>query len=146
MPRPGRVSCLGCVHIALHFLEFIIQPPARYSDLFPVLNVLISTPGFGLVWLWSIKSGIEVRCAVVGLGGSNPVAHSSPSSQSIQHSSNTNLTSVTSPKVSYFHSTHRGDPGSSFSVTDSPLSHSDAFNRRMGSPPVEGRPRFKDSS
>ncbi|KAF9779622.1 glucosyltransferase [Thelephora terrestris] len=55
--------------IALHLLEFFIQPPARYPDLFPVLNVLVSTPVFGLVWLWSIKSGVEVGWAIAGLGG-----------------------------------------------------------------------------
>ncbi|KIJ59031.1 glycosyltransferase family 57 protein [Hydnomerulius pinastri MD-312] len=56
--------------IALHLLEFIITPPARYPDLFPVLNVLISTPVFGLIWLWSIKRGIEVSWAMGGLPGS----------------------------------------------------------------------------
>ncbi|KAJ7644149.1 glycosyltransferase family 57 protein [Roridomyces roridus] len=53
--------------IVWHILEFVIQPPARYPDLFPVLNVLISTPVFALVWLWSIKSGVEVSWAVGGL-------------------------------------------------------------------------------
>ncbi|KAF8967145.1 glucosyltransferase [Flammula alnicola] len=45
--------------LLLHGLELIIPPPARYPDLFPVLNVLISTPVFVLTWLWSIKCGIE---------------------------------------------------------------------------------------
>ncbi len=55
----------------LHILEFKVHPPSRYPDLFPVLNVLISTPVFVLVWLWSIKSGIEVGWALGGLGRSD---------------------------------------------------------------------------
>ncbi|KAJ6613312.1 glucosyltransferase [Mycena sp. CBHHK59/15] len=51
-----------------HILELLISPPTRYPDLFPVLNVLISTPVFILVWLWSIKCGIEVSWALGGLG------------------------------------------------------------------------------
>ncbi|KIJ15057.1 glycosyltransferase family 57 protein [Paxillus involutus ATCC 200175] len=61
------------VHISmglLHLLELVIVPPTRYPDLFPVLNVLVSTPVFGLVWLWSIKRGIEVSWAMGGLTGS----------------------------------------------------------------------------
>lgn len=53
---------------ALHILEFVFLPPARYPDLFPVLNVLISTPIFVLTWLWSMKSLIEARWTVGGLG------------------------------------------------------------------------------
>ena len=53
---------------ALHILEFVLLPPARYPDLFPVLNVLISTPIFVLTWLWSMKSLIEARWTVGGLG------------------------------------------------------------------------------
>jgi alpha-1,3-glucosyltransferase len=55
----------------LHILDLIVHPPSRYPDLFPVLNVLISTPVFVLVLLWSIKSGIEVGWALGGLGRSN---------------------------------------------------------------------------
>ncbi|KAF8123074.1 glucosyltransferase [Mycena galopus ATCC 62051] len=54
--------------IGLHVLELLITPPARYPDLFAVLNVLISTPVFVLVWLWSIKCGLEISWAVGGLG------------------------------------------------------------------------------
>jgi len=60
------------VHIAiilLHLLELTITPPARYPDLFPVLNVLICTPVFGLIWLWSIKRSVEVSWAISGLPG-----------------------------------------------------------------------------
>ena len=44
----------------------MIPAPARYPDLFPVLNVLICTPVFGLIWLWSLKCGIEVGWALGG--------------------------------------------------------------------------------
>jgi alpha-1,3-glucosyltransferase len=66
----GLVSSV--VHIAiilLHLLELTITPPARYPDLFPVLNVLICTPVFGLIWLWSIKRSVEVSWAISGLPG-----------------------------------------------------------------------------
>jgi alpha-1,3-glucosyltransferase len=66
----GLVSSV--VHIAiilLHLLELVITPPARYPDLFPVLNVLICTPIFGLIWLWSIKRSVEVSWAISGLPG-----------------------------------------------------------------------------
>lgn len=52
----------------LHLSEFFISPPTRYPDLYAVLNVLISTPVFLLTWLWSIKSGIEVKWALGSLG------------------------------------------------------------------------------
>ncbi|KAF9220297.1 hypothetical protein BS17DRAFT_787870 [Gyrodon lividus] len=60
------------IHISMGFLhlsELVVAPPARYPDLFPVLNVLVSTPVFGLIWLWSIKRGIEVGWAMGGLPG-----------------------------------------------------------------------------
>ncbi|KAL4064874.1 glycosyltransferase family 57 protein [Scleroderma yunnanense] len=65
-------------HVAmflLHLLETILIPPSRYPDLFPVLNVLISTPVFGLIWLWSIKRGIEYGWALGGLPGSGTEKH-----------------------------------------------------------------------
>lgn len=52
----------------LHVLELVITPPTRYPDLFAVLNVLVCTPVFVLVWLWSIKCGVEVSWAMGGLG------------------------------------------------------------------------------
>lgn len=55
--------------LGLHTLEFIIPPPARYPDIYPVLNVIISTPVFALIWLWSIKCGLEVTWALGGIGG-----------------------------------------------------------------------------
>ena len=122
-------------------LEFVIRPPARYPDIFPVLNVLISTPVFGLVWLWSIKSGIEVGWAVVGLGGGGPtVGHSNQSSQPTSSST----ANIVSPMISLSHLIHRSS--SPFSPTDSPLSPLSSFNRRIGTlPGVSGlhRPGFK---
>ncbi|KAI9509204.1 glycosyltransferase family 57 protein [Russula earlei] len=56
---------LGCA--LLHLLEFACGPPARYPDLFPVLNVLLCTPVFLFAWLWSIKSIIEARWTAGGV-------------------------------------------------------------------------------
>ncbi|KAI0304350.1 ALG6, ALG8 glycosyltransferase family-domain-containing protein [Multifurca ochricompacta] len=61
---------LGCT--LLHLLEFVYRPPARYPDLFVVLNVLLSTPVFFFTWLWSIKSIIEARWTVGGLSVGKP--------------------------------------------------------------------------
>ncbi|KAI8994135.1 ALG6, ALG8 glycosyltransferase family-domain-containing protein [Trametes punicea] len=72
------VACL-----ALHLAELLLTPPAHLPDLFPVLNVLVSTPVFALVWLWSIKRGIEVSWALGGLGSrSSTKANYSASSNS----------------------------------------------------------------
>ena len=57
--------------LLLHILELVVTPPPRYPDLFPVLNVLISTPVFVMVWLWSIKCGIEIGWVLGGLPGSS---------------------------------------------------------------------------
>ncbi|TDL22242.1 hypothetical protein BD410DRAFT_272741 [Rickenella mellea] len=71
----GSYSFIGLLSAAvytaiatLHLLELVLSPPARYPDLFPVLNVLVSTPVFVLTWLWSIKRGIEVSWALGGVG------------------------------------------------------------------------------
>ncbi|KAK0540209.1 Glucosyltransferase-like protein [Tilletia horrida] len=71
----------GLVHVAmvgLHALEaglpYLLSPSSldrlttRYPDLFPVLNVVLCTPVFGLIWLWALKRQLEVGFAV-GLGG-----------------------------------------------------------------------------
>lgn len=50
----------------LHLAEALITPPARYPDLFPVLNVLVSASIFVSVWLWSIKRGVEISWALSG--------------------------------------------------------------------------------
>ncbi|PIL22484.1 hypothetical protein GSI_15173 [Ganoderma sinense ZZ0214-1] len=52
----------------VHVAEFLITPPPRFPDIFPVLNVLVSTPVFALIWLWSVKRGVEVSWALGGLG------------------------------------------------------------------------------
>ena len=65
LPTPRQVVFLACV--LLHILEFTYLPPARYPDLFPVPNVLLSTPVFVFTWLWSIKSIIEARWTDGGL-------------------------------------------------------------------------------
>ncbi|KAL9940865.1 hypothetical protein V8E36_000353 [Tilletia maclaganii] len=70
----------GLVHVAmvgLHVLEiglpYLLSPSsldrltARYPDLFPVLNVVLCTPVFGLIWLWSLKRQLEIGFSV-GLG------------------------------------------------------------------------------
>ncbi|OCH91210.1 glucosyltransferase [Obba rivulosa] len=61
-----------CACVVLHLLELTIPPPSRLPDIYPVLNVLISTPVFVLAWLWSIKRGIEVGWALGGIGASSP--------------------------------------------------------------------------
>ena len=66
----------------LHIAELLISPPARLPVIFPVLNVLISTPVFALVWLWSIKRGVEVSWALGGLGSRSKATHKQASSSS----------------------------------------------------------------
>lgn len=53
-----------CGMAVLHVAEVLFIPPARYPDLFSVLNVLICSPVFVCVWLWSIKRGVEVAWAL----------------------------------------------------------------------------------
>ncbi|KAL1710999.1 glycosyltransferase family 57 protein [Schizophyllum commune] len=73
LPKWSFVQVLSVVvYVAaggLHLLELIVSPPARYPDLFPVLNVLVSTPVFASAWLWSIVSMIRVGWAIGPLGG-----------------------------------------------------------------------------
>lgn len=64
---------LGC--ITLHILEILFSPPKRYPDLYPVLNVLLSTPIFVLTWLWSIKSLLESYWVIGPLGFGESSAH-----------------------------------------------------------------------
>lgn len=52
--------------VFLHMAETLISPPARYPDLFPVLNVLVSAGVFTSVWLWSIKRGVEIAWTLSG--------------------------------------------------------------------------------
>jgi alpha-1,3-glucosyltransferase len=51
---------------AWHLGEAWVQPPARYPDLWVVLNVLIGAGGFGLCYLWCLFS--LVQRAGVGFG------------------------------------------------------------------------------
>ncbi|KAL1743172.1 glycosyltransferase family 57 protein [Schizophyllum fasciatum] len=73
LPKWSFVQLLSMVvYVAafgLHFLELVVSPPARYPDLFPVLNVLISTPVFASAWLWSVVSMVRVGWAIGPLGG-----------------------------------------------------------------------------
>ncbi|THH28217.1 hypothetical protein EUX98_g5967 [Antrodiella citrinella] len=74
-PRSYLRSLALAIYIAcisLHILELILPPPAPLPDIYPVLNVLISTPVFGLTWLWSIKRGVEVGWATGGLVRASP--------------------------------------------------------------------------
>lgn len=87
--------------ILLHLLELVVTPPARYPDLFPVLNVLICTPIFGLIWLWSIKRSAEVSWAISGLPGKRE--KEGPSSAS--------AISATSSSPAFGHSSIRGETG-----------------------------------
>jgi len=48
----------------LHFAQMLFDPPARYPDLFLVLNVLICFFVFGACWLYGMKRQIEVGFAV----------------------------------------------------------------------------------
>ncbi|KAF8552018.1 hypothetical protein OG21DRAFT_206018 [Imleria badia] len=72
--------------ILLHLVEMVVPPPARYPDLFPVLNVLVSTPVFGLIWLWSIKRSIQVSWAIAGLPGSRTDGKIKPAKDGAQES------------------------------------------------------------
>ncbi|KAG6909141.1 hypothetical protein DXG01_001893 [Tephrocybe rancida] len=49
-------TAVYCAALLLHLLELVVSPPARYPDLYAVLNVLVSTPVFVLAWLWDIKT------------------------------------------------------------------------------------------
>lgn len=75
--RPYFQAVYGAAGL-LHLAEFILPAPARYPDIFPVLNVLISTPVFILAWLWSIKNGIEVGWALGGLGQARKTTSTAP--------------------------------------------------------------------
>lgn len=71
--------------VTLHVLELLVPPPLRYPDIFPVFNVLICTPVFVLVWLWSIKCGVEIGWALGGLPGTPNPVKSKPSNGPTMH-------------------------------------------------------------
>lgn len=55
--------------LVLHTLELLLSPPARYPNLYPVLNVLLCAPVFTLAWGWSILRGVENLWALGAIGG-----------------------------------------------------------------------------
>lgn len=52
---------------ALHGAELLFYPPARYPDLYPVLNVLLCSGIFGLSLLWGLKKQLEAGWGISGL-------------------------------------------------------------------------------
>ena len=50
------------IHIGEHVVS---PPPARYPDLFAVLNVLVSCAVFGLGWLWGMATQVEAGWALL---------------------------------------------------------------------------------
>lgn len=97
IPAPLYDDRLQAVYLTCFILlvaESIIPPPARLPDIYPVLNVLISTPIFALTWLWSIKRGIEVSWASGGLGSSGSTTHP-PQAPALKTHISTDSTSTT---------------------------------------------------
>lgn len=54
----------------IHVFNILVPPPSHLPDLYAVLNVLVSASVFGMVYLWSVKRGVEVGWALSGLGSS----------------------------------------------------------------------------
>lgn len=52
-------------------LELVFPPPGHLPHIYPVLNVLLSTPVFAFTWLWSIKRSVEMSWGLSGLGFHN---------------------------------------------------------------------------
>ncbi|KAG8825723.1 Glucosyltransferase-like protein [Serendipita sp. 401] len=73
----------------LHISELVISPPARYPDIFPVLNTLISGGVFGLAWLWSLKRLVELSWAMGSLGTQRSSAPSSLRMNSLSNGTRT---------------------------------------------------------
>jgi hypothetical protein len=63
---------------SIHALELAFRPPARFPDLFVVLNLTLSAAIFGLAYLWSLTRLVEEAWAMAGLA-SQPPARSAPS-------------------------------------------------------------------
>ena len=55
----------------IHLLTIFVLPPSHLPDLYAVLNVLVSASVFGMIYLWSVKRGVEVGWALGGLGSSS---------------------------------------------------------------------------
>lgn len=62
----GAIACL-------HLAEASVNPPLRYPDLYPVLNVLLCSGVFGVAWLWGLRKQFEAGWAIGGLQ-STPVS------------------------------------------------------------------------
>lgn len=102
----------------LHIVEFLFSPPPRLPDIFPVLNVLVSTPVFVLVWLWGIKRGIEVSWTLGGLGlRSKSTAAASSKAPAIAISSSAKFQPFPSDGLP-----ERGVDGGAWSTATDPLS------------------------
>lgn len=43
----------------IHLLPALTTPPARFPDLYIVLNVLVSSAVFGAAWLWGALKLVE---------------------------------------------------------------------------------------
>ncbi|KAH8920176.1 glycosyltransferase family 57 protein [Atractiella rhizophila] len=62
--------------IILHLLETITTPPPHLPDLFPVLNLTLSTAVFGLSFLWGSKRvAQECWAATSWFAGADPPSH-----------------------------------------------------------------------
>jgi alpha-1,3-glucosyltransferase len=103
--------------MVLHLLEILVTPPARYPDLFVVLNVLVTTPVFVLCWLWSIRCTTKVAWALQGPGAAAPlsgVGKSARGQESLGRSTGEPVASTTArrtPIPSTFRQSPRIEPG-----------------------------------
>lgn len=60
-------AAIGAIHVG-DALPISALHPARYPDLYVVLNVLVSFGVFGLAWLWGNKKLLEGAWAMGGIG------------------------------------------------------------------------------
>ncbi|ORY32289.1 ALG6, ALG8 glycosyltransferase family-domain-containing protein [Naematelia encephala] len=60
-------SIIALLHLP-DILPHVIRPPARYPDLWVVLNVLLSFSVFSISYLWGLKKLLEGSWAIGGLG------------------------------------------------------------------------------
>lgn len=62
-------ALIGAIHLGEQ-LPISAFHPARYPDIYVVLNVLVSFGVFGLAWLWGLKKLLEGAWAIGGIGSS----------------------------------------------------------------------------
>lgn len=80
-PYPASAQVDPCTQLTypsillIHLLELTLSPPARYPDLYPVLNVLLSCGVFGCVWLWANKRLVEEGWAMGAGAGAGAGLH-----------------------------------------------------------------------